>query len=85
MLRIFGNLEAIVDSASLFVVMYRVGNIGAPPAAEMNTNVSTPFAAASWARAIAILIRRTLAMSNMLTRISIHKFIRELPITFLWP
>ncbi|KAL8722641.1 MAG: hypothetical protein Q9181_007439 [Wetmoreana brouardii] len=34
-LRNFGNEEAIVDSASRFVVMYRFGSIGAPAAAEM--------------------------------------------------
>ena len=34
-LRIFGNREAIVDSASRFVVIYLVGRIGAPPAAEI--------------------------------------------------
>lgn len=35
MLRSLGSEDAIVDSASLFVVMYRLGSIGAPPAAEM--------------------------------------------------
>lgn len=40
-LRSLGKEDAIVDSASLFVVMYRLGNIGAPAAAEMKTKVGT--------------------------------------------
>ena len=35
--RSLGREDAMVDSASLFVVMYRVGSIGAPAAAEMYT------------------------------------------------
>ena len=35
MLRILGNEEAIVDSASRFVSMYLFGSIGAPAAADM--------------------------------------------------
>ena len=41
MLRSLGNEEAIVDSASLFVVMYRLGKIGVPAAADMKTKVGT--------------------------------------------
>lgn len=33
--RSFGNDDAMVDSASRLVVMYRFGNIGVPAAAEM--------------------------------------------------
>lgn len=36
-LRSFGKEEAIVDSASRFVVIYRFGSIGVPAAAEMKT------------------------------------------------
>ena len=53
MLRMLGNRDAIVDSASRLVVIYLVGSIGAPPAAEMKTKVPTFFVAASCARAIA--------------------------------
>ena len=53
MLLIFGNDDAIVDSASLFVVMYRLGRIGVPAAAEMKTNDGTFCALASCASAIA--------------------------------
>ena len=35
MLRSLGNEDAMVVSASLFVLIYRAGRIGAPPAAEM--------------------------------------------------
>ena len=40
-LRSLGKEEAIVDSASLFVVMYRLGSIGVPAAADMKTKVGT--------------------------------------------
>ena len=53
MLLSFGNDEAIVDSASLFVVMYRFGSMGAPAAAEMKTNEGTLWKDASCARVIA--------------------------------
>lgn len=35
MVRNVGNDDAIVDSASLFVVIYRFGSIGAPAAADI--------------------------------------------------
>ena len=41
MFRSLGNEEAIVDSASLLVVMYRLGNIGAPAAADMKAKEGT--------------------------------------------
>ena len=47
MLRSFGNEDAMVDSASLLVVMYLLGRIGVPAAAEMNTNDEAFWAAAS--------------------------------------
>ncbi len=53
MLLSFGSDEAIVDSASLFVVIYRFGSIGAPAAADMKTNDGTFWKDASWARVIA--------------------------------
>ena len=37
----FGRDDAIVDSASLFVVIYRLGSIGAPAAAEIKTKDGT--------------------------------------------
>lgn len=40
-LRSFGSDDAIVDSASLLVVIYRFGSIGAPAAADMKTNDGT--------------------------------------------
>lgn len=40
-LRRSGNLDEIVVSASLLVVMYLLGSIGAPPAAEIYPNVGT--------------------------------------------
>ena len=52
-LRSLGNEEAIVDSASRLVVMYRLGNMGAPAAAEMKTKEETFWEKASWARVIA--------------------------------
>ena len=52
-LRSLGNEEAIVDSASLLVVMYRLGSMGAPAAAEMKTKEGTFWEDASWARVIA--------------------------------
>ena len=52
-LRSLGNEEAIVDSASLLVVMYRLGSIGAPAAAEMKTKVGTPSWTASCAKVMA--------------------------------
>ena len=53
MLRSLGNAEAIVDSASRFVVMYRLGSMGAPAAAEMKTKEGTPWKDASCASVIA--------------------------------
>ncbi len=53
-LRSLGKDEAIVDSASLLVVMYRFGNIGAPAAAEMYTNEGTFWNDASCASVIAV-------------------------------
>ena len=53
MLLILGNEEAIVDSASLFVVIYRFGRIGVPAAAEMKTKDGTFCALASCASAMA--------------------------------
>lgn len=52
-LRSLGNEEAIVDSASRLVVIYRLGSIGAPAAAEMKTKEGTFWEEASWARVIA--------------------------------
>lgn len=52
----FGKDEAMVDSASLFVVIYRLGNIGAPAAAEIYTNEGTFCSEDSCARVIAIPI-----------------------------
>lgn len=52
-LRSLGNDEAIVDSASRLVVIYRLGNIGVPTAAEIYTKVGTCSASASWARTMA--------------------------------
>lgn len=46
-------MVVIVASASLFVVMYLEGRIGAPAAAEMKTNAGTCSFEDSWARAIA--------------------------------
>lgn len=40
-LRSFGREDAIVDSASLLVVMYLFGRMGVPAAAEMKTNEGT--------------------------------------------
>jgi hypothetical protein len=53
-LRSSGRVEAIVSSASLLVVMYRAGRIGAPAAAEMYTNAGTCSVRDSWANAIAV-------------------------------
>lgn len=53
-LRKSGRVEAIVSSASLLVVMYRAGRIGAPPAAEMYTNAGTCSVRDSCANAIAV-------------------------------
>ena len=52
-LRSLGNEEAIVDSASRLVVIYRLGSMGAPAAAEMKTKEGTFWEDASWARVIA--------------------------------
>lgn len=52
-LRSLGNEEAMVDSASRFVVMYRLGSMGAPAAAEMKTKEGTWWKEASCASAIA--------------------------------
>ena len=41
MYRILGKEDAIVDSASRFVVIYLFGNIGAPAAADMKTKDGT--------------------------------------------
>ena len=40
-LRRFESFDDIVASASLLVVIYLLGRMGAPPAAEMYTNVGT--------------------------------------------
>ena len=53
MLRSLGKEEAIVDSASLLVVMYRLGSIGVPAAAEMKTKEGTFCEEASCASVIA--------------------------------
>ena len=78
-LRSLGNEDAIVDSASRLVVMYRLGSIGAPAAAEMKTKEGTFWKDASWARVIAgkTLVDARLFSSNGYphTRVSIHKFI----------
>ena len=47
MLRSLGNEDAMVDSASLLVVMYLLGRIGVPAAAEMKTNDEVFWAVAS--------------------------------------
>ncbi len=52
-LRSLGNEEAIVDSASRFVVMYLFGSRGAPAAAEMKMKDLTFWKEASCARVIA--------------------------------
>lgn len=93
-LRSSGSCDAIVSSASRFVVMYRLGRIGAPPAAEMNTNVGTFSLRDSCASAMAdsvviySLDSRTSSCKKeewkIPTRISVHHFIRKLPIPFLW-
>lgn len=49
----FGNDDAILDSASRFVVMYRFGSIGAPAAAETKTKEGTFLKEASCARVMA--------------------------------
>ena len=43
----------MVDSASRLVVIYRLGSIGAPAAAEMKTKEDTFWEDASWASVIA--------------------------------
>ena len=53
MFRSFGKEEAMVDSASRLVVMYRLGSMGAPAAAEMKTKAGTFWEYASWASVIA--------------------------------
>lgn len=53
MLRSSGRVEAMVASASLLVVMYLAGSIGAPAAAEMYTKAGTCSAEDSWASAMA--------------------------------
>ena len=53
MLRSFGREDAIVDSASLLVVIYRLGRIGVPAAAEMKTKDGTFCEDASMASVIA--------------------------------
>ena len=57
MCRILGNREAMVDSASRFVVMYRLGRIGVPAAAEIKTNAGTRCNDDSWARVMAAVGR----------------------------
>lgn len=52
-LRSLGNEEAIVDSASRLVVIYRLGSMGAPAAAEMKTKEDTFWRDASLASVIA--------------------------------
>lgn len=49
-----GSFDDMVASASRLVVIYLLGRIGAPPAAEMNTNVGTCWPDDSCASAIAI-------------------------------
>ena len=57
------------DSASLLVVMYLLGRIGAPPAAEMNAKVGTFSLEDSCAKAIAISIGgRFTSVSNNLKK-----------------
>ena len=53
MLRNSGKLEAMASSASLLVVMYLAGRIGAPAAADMKTKAGTFSLTDSWASAIA--------------------------------
>ena len=54
--RSFGKAEAMVDSASRFVVIYRFGKIGAPAAADMKRKVFAPAELASSARVIAVTV-----------------------------
>lgn len=56
-LRSFGNEDAMVDSASRFVVMYLLGSMGAPAAAEMKTKEGTFWKEASCARVMAAKVR----------------------------
>lgn len=49
----FGNDDEMVDSASLLVVMYRLGSMGAPAAAETKTKEGTLSATASCASVMA--------------------------------
>lgn len=52
-LRSLGSEDAMVDSASRFVVMYLFGSMGAPAAADMKTNEGTLWKEASCARVMA--------------------------------
>ena len=54
MLRSEGKEDAIVDSASRFVEIYREGSIGAPAAAEMKMKEGMDWAEDSRARVMAI-------------------------------
>lgn len=56
-LRRSGSDEDIVDSASLLVLTYLLGRIGAPAAAEIYTKVGTCSKDDSCARATAIIDR----------------------------
>ena len=70
MLLSLGSDEAIVDSASRFVLMYRVGRIGAPAAADMKTKDGTFSKFASCARVIA---RRSLSVQHQISiRAELH-------------
>lgn len=54
MVLISGNIEDITASASLLVVMYRLGKIGAPAAADIYTKVGMCSQEHSCANAMAI-------------------------------
>lgn len=54
-LRSPGSLDSMVVSASRFVVIYRLGSIGAPEAADMYTNVGTCSLDDSFASAMAVV------------------------------
>lgn len=58
-LRSSGSLEEMIDSASLLVVIYLLGRIGAPAAAEMNAKVGTFSLEDSCANAMAIYLFET--------------------------
>lgn len=66
MLRILGNEEAIVDSASRLVSMYLFGSIGAPAAADMYVKEGTFWKEVSCARVMAL--RAVSTFSQMVGR-----------------